>query len=114
MALEAAIDAIVETTSVIFTVRVENVGDSPVELRFTSGQTADVAVYEGDSIDGDDPVWQWSDGRMFTQAIRDQTLHPGGEIQEEFTWKNPSPGTYVARGTLEADKSAEAETTFSV
>lgn len=113
MTLEPAITATVTDGSVTFTFRVENGGDSPVELSFRSGQTADVVVYEQGGAAAD-PTWQWSDGRMFTQVIRDEHLPPGETITEEYTWSDPDPGEYVARGTLEATQSAEAETTFTV
>lgn len=121
MNLEATLDVTVRDDDVVFDVRVENDGDAPVELTFSTGQTADVTVYESDSIDENgggledsEPVWRWSDGRMFTQAIREGTLQPGEEIREQFTWENPPAGEYVARGTLSADKSAEADAMFVV
>ena len=115
MSLEATLDVTVGDGDVVFDVRVVNDGDAPVELTFSTGQTADVIVYEGGSIDPErEPVWRWSDGRMFTQAIREGTLQPGEEIREQFRWENPPAGEYVARGTLSADKSAEADATFVV
>lgn len=111
MTLEATLDATVEAGTVTFVFRVENTGDSPVGLTFSSGQTADVSVSEQGR---EETVWRWSADRMFTQAIRQRTLDPGEEIREELRWRDPSAGEYVARGGLAANRSVEAETVFSV
>lgn len=89
-----------------------NEDTDPIELRFRSGQTADLAVYEDDT-DGD-PVWRWSDGRMFTMAVDTARLDPGERLVQEFVWTDPPAGEYVAVATLEADASATATTTFTV
>ena len=115
MTLEPSLTATVTGETVTFEFRVENAGESPVELTFSSGQTADVAVYEGTTITAEDePVWRWSDGMMFTQALQTRTLPPGDTITEEFTWETESGGEYTARGTLTADREMTAETTISV
>ena len=46
----------------------------PVELRFSSGQSADVILTDPATAT---VVYRWSDGRSFDQAIRDLTLQPG-------------------------------------
>jgi archaellum component FlaG (FlaF/FlaG flagellin family) len=109
MTLEPSLTATVTDGSVTFAFRVKNTGDDPVDLRFNSGQTADVVVY-----DSDREVWRWAEGQMFTQMIRDTTVVPGDEIGEEFTWTNPEPGEYVAEATLAADTDATAKTSFTV
>lgn len=112
MTLEPSLTATVTDGSVTFAFRVENTGDDPVDLRFNSGQTADVVVYETDSKDSE--VWRWAEGQMFTQMIRDTTLVPGDEIREEYTWSSPEPGEYVAEATLAADRDVAAKTTFTM
>lgn len=114
MTLEATLDATVGDSAVEFAFRAENAGEEPVELTFTSGKTADVAVYSVMKEVNAEPVWRWSDHRMFTQAIRERTLGPGETIAQAFSWENPPAGEYVARGTLAADEPAEAETTLTV
>lgn len=110
MTLEAILDATVDG-NVVFDFHVTNAGDSSVEVTFTSGQTADVVIYEAG---GDEEVWRWSDGRMFTQAMETMALEPGAEFHKSYTWKTPESGEYRVRATLNADHDAEAETTFSV
>lgn len=118
MSLEATLDATVGENEVTFEFSVANTGDSPVDVRFNSGQTADVFVYEAgtepaDPEDGD-PVWQWSGDRFFTQALRDETIAPGESITEELVWDDPESGSFVAIGTLAANTDAQARTTLSV
>lgn len=112
MTLEPSLTATGTDGSVTFTFRVENTGDDPVDVRFNSGQTADVVVYETDSKDSE--VWRWAEGQMFTQMIRDTVLAAGEEIHEEYTWNSPEHGDYVAEATLAADRDVAAETTISV
>lgn len=115
MALDATLDVAVEDDEVVFDVRAENNSDVPVDLTFQSGKTADVTVYNQASVDVDnEPVWKWSDGRLFTQAIQKETVQPGEEIHQEFTWENPPAGEYVALGELTANPPAETEATFTV
>lgn len=113
MTLEATLDATVTEQDVTFVFRVENVGETAVDLRFRTGKVADVEVYEAHG-EGGNPVWRWSDGRMFTQAIQEHSLDSGAAVEEEFTWSDPPSGEYVARGILAAETHAEAETSCVV
>lgn len=63
---------------VAFTLHVTNIAGHAVELRFPSGQTHDFVVV--DSLGRE--VWRWSDGRMFTQALRNKLL----DDQETVTY----------------------------
>jgi hypothetical protein len=93
-----------------FSLAVENAGDDPVTLSFRSGMRADFAVR-----DGDEELWRWSEGRMFTQALGSETIEPGGRRSFGATWAEPEPGGYTAVGELAADDhDATAETEFSV
>ena len=83
--------------AVSFGFSVENTGAEPVDIHFSSGKTADVTVFrEGTEI------WRWSDGRMFTQLLRTETIAPGESITHDCRWDYPSPGYYSAEATLEA------------
>ncbi|MFD1512079.1 BsuPI-related putative proteinase inhibitor [Halomarina rubra] len=96
--------------SVRFHYTVENTGEEAVELTFRDGGHADCAVF-----DGEEEVWRWSAGRMFTQAIGHETLAPGDTSEFGFEWDAPAPGEYTARAELRAQEEAcECETTFSV
>ena len=103
MSLTADLTVATRPNAVAFTLTVRNDGDEPVDLTFSDGQTADVVVREADGEDGPETVvWRWSEGRMFTQAIRTMSLAPGESLAEEFTWEQPRSGEFRAEATLEA------------
>lgn len=108
MTLDPTLAVTVED-DVTFAFRVRNEGDDPVELTFPTSQLADVAVYADD-----EPVWRWSDGRMFTQALVHETIQPGGTFEREYRWTEATSGDYTAVATLEARTGVEARAEFSV
>ena len=71
-----------------------NTTGAPLKLEFGSGQTFDVVVRDEDGKD----VWQWSDGRGFTQALRSET------VSGERVWVVALPvlkaGRYSVEGWL--------------
>lgn len=107
--LESALDATVEADAVTFEFAVTNAGTEPAELTFATGLAADfVAVADGEER------WRASDGRLFTQALRSETLAPGETVTYRETWSDPEPGEYEVTATLEArHTSVEARTAFS-
>jgi len=78
---------------------VENTGEDAVELTFRDGGHADCVVF-----DGDDEVWRWSEGRMFTMAMAHETVAPGDSLDFEFEWTPTAAGEYTVRGELRADE----------
>lgn len=95
-----------ESVTVAFTA--ENVGSELVQLMFPDGQTVEVVV-------GDEPVWRYGAGRMFTQAIRTEALAAGERLVERVEWADPVPGEYKIRAWLCADDvDCEATTSVSV
>lgn len=110
MALAGSLSVTREVDGVRFAFTVTNTAGEPRELHFRSGQTADVVVLEGDR-----EVWRWSDGRLFTQALRTETLAAGEAMTHEATWDAPAAGEYDAVATLEADDAdVEARASFVV
>ncbi len=94
---------------VAFDYEVENAGE-PVELTFRSGLSADFAVFE----DGEER-WRASDGRLFTQALRTETLAAGERREFSDAWEDPDPGAYAVVAQLNATGTdAEARAEFSV
>jgi hypothetical protein len=85
--------------SVRFLLQVTSTATEPVTLTFPSGQSADFMVLQGDR-----ELWRWSADRMFTQAIRTETLAPGETRSYEAVWTRPAGvrGELVARGVLSA------------
>lgn len=74
--------------SVVFVLAVTNATLQPLALQFSSGQSYDFTV-----ADAGREVWRWSADRMFTQALRSETLGPG----ETRTWRErwtPDPALH--------------------
>lgn len=110
MGLTASLTAEHEDGAVALRFTVANEGDRSVELTFGSAQTAEFVA-----ADADGPVWRWSDGRMFAQRIREETLAAGESVVAEATWPDPPAGTYTVEATLAAtDHRPTAETTVTV
>src|ERR1700687_6379276 len=57
-----------------FSLRVTNNASKMLELRFSDGQTHDFVVKDFAGKE----VWKWSEGRMFTSAMRSETLKGKG------------------------------------
>jgi len=110
LAVEAPAD---DATSVAFEFAVTNTGSDQVTLEFRSGRTAEFVVTPA-AVD-DAVVWRSSDGRMFTQALRDKVLDPGETLTETATWDEPTRGSYTVVATLDADNvDVTAETSLEV
>lgn len=111
MALSASLDVVLGD-AVTFVFRVHNPGPDPIEVTFPTGQVADVRVVADRG--GNGAVWQWSDGKLFTQALSTRTIQPDDHLDEEMTWEEPAAGSYTAVATLVADVDAEARAAFTV
>lgn len=69
--------------SVAVVLTVHNPQSHGVYLKFRSGMSADLTL-----LDGDKPVWSWSNDMMFTQAINYKTLDAGGSTKYDFAIPN--------------------------
>jgi hypothetical protein len=97
---------------VLLVLQVTNTLTTPIELRFTSGQSAEFVISDGTA-----EIWRWSDGRMFTQALRTETLDAGETFRTEGTWPVPAgaAGRFEATGILVAEGvDVEQRTTFAL
>lgn len=96
--------------SVRFVLQVTNAGTQPVPLEFSSGQSFDFVVMQGAR-----ELWRWSADRMFTQAMRSETLAPSETRTFTATWAPPAGvhGELTASGFLTArGQRAEQQTRF--
>ena len=82
------------------TLQVTNVADHSIEINFPSGKTHDVAILDSTGHE----VWRWSDGRMFTQAVRNTLLGANETVTYQETW-NPRgrTGEFTAVARLESN-----------
>lgn len=100
------------------TLAVENVESDPVTLAFRDGQRAEFVAERagaepgglgtetegsGRETGGEEAVWHWSEGRMFTMALGSEELPPGESVTETATWSDPEPGEYAVRAWLTTD-----------
>lgn len=112
MDLQSELAAAPGGDGVRFTYRLENVGDTPVDLRFRTGQRVDVTVL---SAAKDRRIWRASDGRVYTMALGSLRLGEGDVVTFEEWWRDPRPGRYRVRGVLAADSvDVPATTRFEV
>jgi len=96
-----------------FALVVKNVGGKHAELNFADGQTYDFVVVDSTGR----RVWQWSNGRMFTQSVQNKQLGGGESIRVSETWKHRGApaGTYTAIATLKSSNyPSEQHTTFVI
>jgi len=80
--------------SVVWAMDVTNERPEPLELSFSSGQSADVELSTDDAV-----AYRWSDEMMFTQAFRNVTLAPGERYGAILPGTlTVEPGEYMVTG----------------
>lgn len=96
VALDRAVYAATDSANLTARLMVRNGTSDALSLTFPSGQRFDLEIRN----ENGDVVYQWSRGRLFTQAITTQQLT--GEIDYAITapLADLAPGKYVARAWL--------------
>ncbi|GAB4251756.1 MAG: hypothetical protein Kow00129_12630 [Thermoleophilia bacterium] len=81
---------------------VQNTGGEARELTFASGQRIEISLTPSA---GGDPVYRWSEGKMFTQAIETVTIEAGQTwtVTRSDTLPSLEPGSYTVEAALAAD-----------
>jgi hypothetical protein len=93
----AAVLNLVMGERITFELTVTNSSRRRVELRFPNGRTHDFVVL--DSLGRE--VWRWSEGKMFTQILRNRMISPGETITFAESWRRPdTTGTFIAVAQL--------------
>ncbi len=83
-----------------FTLNVKNNTAKMLELRFPDGQTHDFVVKDFSGKE----IWRWSDGRMFTSAMRSETIKGKGETSFEESWETKGQhGSFTAVAILRSN-----------
>lgn len=83
-----------------FSLNVRNNTAKMLELRFPDGQTHDFVVKDFAGKE----VWRWSEGRMFTSAMRSETLKGKGETLFSESWDTKGQhGAFTAVAILKSD-----------
>ena len=85
---------------VALALRVTNSSEKQLEINFPGGQTYEFRVVDAAGRE----VWRWSDGRMFTQSLRNRLLGAGETLTFEEQWKAPAAhGKLTAIATMLSD-----------
>jgi hypothetical protein len=83
-----------------FTLSVKNNTTKMLELRFPDGPTHDFFVKDF----AGKVIWRWSEGRMFTSAMRSETLKGKGETAYEESWNTEGQhGSFTAVAILKSN-----------
>ena len=83
-----------------FTLSVRNNTSKMLELRFPDGQTHDFVVKDFAGKE----IWRWSQGRMFTSAMRSETLKGKGGTAFEESWDAKGQhGSFTAVAVLRSN-----------
>jgi hypothetical protein len=83
-----------------FTLNVRNNTSKMLELRFPDGQTHDFVVKDFTGKE----IWRWSEGRMFTSAMRSETLRGKGHTIFAESWDMKGQhGSFTAVAVLKSD-----------
>src|SRR2546421_7620860 len=83
-----------------FTLNVKNNTTKMLELRFPDGQTHDFVVKDFAGKE----VWRWSKGRMFTSAMRSETLRGKEDTIYEESWSSKGEhGSFTAVAILRSN-----------
>ena len=82
-----------------FALGITNTTNVPIDITYPTGQQADFTVRRGDQV-----LWRWSEGQMFTQAVVQDQLGPGETRRFEGQWEFPAnlSGEFVATGEWKA------------
>lgn len=83
-----------------FSLNVRNNTPKMLELRFPDGQTHDFVVKDFAGKE----IWRWSEGRMFTSAMRSETIKGKGETIFSESWDTKGQhGSFTAVAILKSD-----------
>lgn len=109
---DVRVDMPVGARAVRFVLTVANGTGKRVELTFPTGQTHDFVVLD---VTGRE-LWRWSDGRMFTQLMRNKLLDGRDVVTYDEIWAAPpSAGRYTLVAVLRSDSHpVEKRIEFSV
>ena len=89
-----------DAESLKFALRVVNNTTKMVEIQFPDGQTHDFVVNDSTGKE----VWRWSEGRMFTQAMKSKTLKGKDDTVFEESWEPTGHhGAFTAVAILKSE-----------
>lgn len=87
-------------------IELKNQMERPQVMEFTSGQQYDMWIRDENGKE----VFHWGEGKMFTQAMKTETIEPGGSKAFTVALPKLDPGTYKIR--FKVTSKPPFETTF--
>lgn len=88
----------VTTDSLVnLTLTITNPGAAPVQVVHPSSQRFDFVILDAST---GLPVWRWSEGLGFFQALTTDTIAANGTLTYSASWKPAKKGSYLATGEL--------------
>ncbi|MGP4041825.1 BsuPI-related putative proteinase inhibitor [Gracilibacillus sp. D59] len=100
--LELQVAAEQQGSNIDFSFQLINKNKDTVDLTFTSSQQFEIKLYQADQL-----IYQYSDGKMFTQSLVEESLAPGELKKWSESWEisqTLEPGEYQVEMTLLPDK----------
>jgi len=83
-----------------FSLNVKNNTTKMLEIQFPDGQTHDFVVLDFAGKE----IWRWSEGRMFTSAMRSETLKGKEDTVFEESWSTKGQhGSFTAVAILKSN-----------
>ncbi|SHM42890.1 BsuPI-related putative proteinase inhibitor [Gracilibacillus kekensis] len=80
--LELSVSAEQKQTSIDFSFELVNKNEQAVDIMFSSGQQYEIEVYQEEAL-----IYQFSEGKMFTEALIEESLKSGEMKKWTETWE---------------------------
>ncbi|MFD2657772.1 BsuPI-related putative proteinase inhibitor [Gracilibacillus thailandensis] len=96
--LDLKVAAEQQGTTINFKLQLINKNEEAVDLMFTSGQQFEIKLFQEDEV-----FYQYSEGKMFTEALVEESLAPGEFKNWAESWdmiEHLEPGEYEVEMTL--------------
>jgi hypothetical protein len=92
-------------------IEIQNITDKNATLLTGSGQKYDFTAYKVNA-DGEvekEPIWKWSNGKMFTFALVRSTLAAGEKLSYKTVWPEAPTGKFHIVGLITANGGIQVE-----
>ncbi|GAE93606.1 intracellular proteinase inhibitor [Gracilibacillus boraciitolerans JCM 21714] len=96
--LGLSVDVEQRDNSIDFTFSLNNKNKQAIDMLFSSGQQYEIELYQNESL-----IYKFSEGKMFTEALVEESLAVGETKKWSETWEvteTIDPGKYQATMTL--------------
>lgn len=102
-AMETSVEINQQDQTVLFDIKIKNIGEKDYTVTFPSGQYFEIIVKDEDN----EEVYKYSEGKMFTQAVETKEIKAGEQLSLHDEWavnEGIKSGTYTAIVNVRASK----------